>query len=151
MGNERISFPDFYYEADLGQLYAGEKRRKKTGLFFYDQIKENQEPETADPVEPILAQGNEKSMLRQLRTCMEALGREGIGDALMQTFEALRQYFDADCVVLAYAKEGGIRYVHQKYRFERVDESMEETGKNAEPKAETAQPVMQKAKASKMP
>ena len=35
---------------------------------------------------------------------MEALGREGIGDALMQTFEALRQYFDADCVVLAYAK-----------------------------------------------
>lgn len=26
---------------------------------FYDQIKENQEPETADPVEPILAQGNE--------------------------------------------------------------------------------------------
>ena len=40
-----------------------------------------------------------------------------------------------------------VRYpdVHQKYRFERVDESMEETGKNAEPKAETAQPVMQKA------
>ena len=34
-----------------------------------------------------------------------------------------------------------VRYpdVHQKYRFERVDESMEETGKNAEPKAETAQ------------
>ena len=28
-----------------------------------------------------------------------------------------------------------VRYpdVHQKYRFERVDESMEETGKNAEP------------------
>lgn len=42
-----------------------------------------------------------------------------------------------------------VRYpdVHQKYRFERVDESMEETGKNAEPKAETAQPVMQKATA----
>ena len=39
------------------------------------------------------------------------------------------------------------RDVHQKYRFERVDESMEETGKNAEPKAETAQPVMQKATA----
>lgn len=83
---------------------------------FYDQIKENQEPETADPVEPILAQGNEKSMLRQLRTCMEALGREGIGDALMQTFEALRQYFDANCVVLAYAKEGGIRYVEECHR-----------------------------------
>jgi hypothetical protein len=30
-----------------------------------------------------------------------------------------------------------VRYpdVHQKYRFERVDESMEETGKNAEPNA----------------
>ena len=67
-------------------------------------------------MEPILAQGNEKSMLRQLRTCMEALGREGIGDALMQTFEALRQYFDADCVVLAYAKEGGIRYVEECHR-----------------------------------
>ena len=42
-----------------------------------------------------------------------------------------------------------VRYpdVHQKYRLERVDESMEETGKNAEPKAETAQPVMQKATA----
>lgn len=47
---------------------------------------------------------------------MEALGREGIGDALMQTFEALRQYFDADCVVLAYAKEGGIRYVEECHR-----------------------------------
>ena len=42
-----------------------------------------------------------------------------------------------------------VRYpdVHQKYRLERGDESMEETGKNAEPKAETAQPVMQKATA----
>lgn len=47
---------------------------------------------------------------------MEALGREGIGDALMQTFEALRQYFDANCVVLAYAKEGGIRYVEECHR-----------------------------------
>ena len=34
----------------------------------------------------------------------------------MQTFEALRQYFDADCVVLAYAKEGGIRYVEECHR-----------------------------------
>ena len=37
--------------------------------------------------------------------------------------------------------------VHQKYRVVCVYESMEETGKNAEPKAETAQPVMQKATA----
>ena len=114
LDGRRISFPDFYYEADRA-VYAA-KRGGKNRIVFYDQIKENQEPETADPVEPILAQGNEKSMLRQLRTCMEALGREGIGDALMQTFEALRQYFDADCVVLAYAKEGGIRYVEECHR-----------------------------------
>ena len=114
LDGRRISFPDFYYEADRA-VYAA-KRGGKNRIVFYDQIKENQEPETADPVEPILAQGSEKSMLRQLRTCMEALGREGIGDALMQTFEALRQYFDADCVVLAYAKEGGIRYVEECHR-----------------------------------
>lgn len=114
LDGRRISFPDFYYEADRA-VYAA-KRGGKNRIVFYDQIKENQEPETADPVEPILAQGNEKSMLRQLRTCMEALGSEGIGDALMQTFEALRQYFDADCVVLAYAKEGGIRYVEECHR-----------------------------------
>ena len=114
LDGRRISFPDFYYEADRA-VYAA-KRGGKNRIVFYDQIKENQEPETADPVEPILAQGNEKSMLRQLRTCMEALGREGIGDALMQTFEALRQYFDANCVVLAYAKEGGIRYVEECHR-----------------------------------
>ena len=114
LDGRRISFPDFYYEADRA-VYAA-KRGGKNRIVFYDQIKENQEPETADPVEPILAQGNEKSMLRQLRTCMEALGREGIGDALMQAFEALRQYFDADCVVLAYAKEGGIRYVEECHR-----------------------------------
>lgn len=114
LDGRRISFPDFYYEADRA-VYAA-KRGGKNRIVFYDQIKENQEPETADPVEPILVQGNEKSMLRQLRTCMEALGREGIGDALMQTFEALRQYFDADCVVLAYAKEGGIRYVEECHR-----------------------------------
>ena len=35
----------------------------------------------------------------------------------------------------------------QKYRFERVDEPMGETGENAEPKVETAQPVMQTATA----
>lgn len=42
-----------------------------------------------------------------------------------------------------------VRYpdVHQKYRFERVEEPMEETGKNAEPKVETAQHVMQTATA----
>lgn len=42
-----------------------------------------------------------------------------------------------------------VRYpdVHQKYRFERVEEPMEETGKNAEPKVETVQPVMQTATA----
>ena len=114
LDGRRISFPDFYYEADRA-VYAA-KRGGKNRIVFYDQIKENQEPETADPVEPILAQGNEKSMLRQLRTCMEALGSDGIGDALMQTFEALRQYFDADCVVLAYAKEGGIRYVEECHR-----------------------------------
>ena len=114
LDGRRISFPDFYYEADRA-VYAA-KRGGKNRIVFYDQIKENQEPETADLVEPILAQGNEKSMLRQLRTCMEALGGEGIGDALMQTFEALRQYFDADCVVLAYAKEGGIRYVEECHR-----------------------------------
>ena len=114
LDGRRISFPDFYYEADRA-VYAA-KRGGKNRIVFYDQIKENQESETADPVEPILAQGNEKSMLRQLRTCMEALGSEGIGDALMQTFEALRQYFDADCVVLAYAKEGGIRYVEECHR-----------------------------------
>ena len=64
-------------------------------------------------------------MLRQLRTCMEALGREGIGDALMQTFEALRQYFDADCVVLAYAKEDWVIVAghHPIYAYTPKEES----------------------------
>lgn len=56
LDGRRISFPDFIMR-QTGQ-FTRRKEAEKPDC-FYDQIKENQEPETADPVEPILAQGNE--------------------------------------------------------------------------------------------
>ena len=116
LNGRKISFPDFYFEADRA-VYAA-KRGGKNQIVFFDQIKEQVEPEPQVVEEPelILPDGDEKSMLKQLRTCMDALSKEGIGEALMQTFESLRQYFDADCVVLAYAKNGKLRYAEECHR-----------------------------------
>lgn len=57
--------------------------------------------------------GQQEDVLKQMKVCMEQLGKPQIKEALQNVFRSLMEYFAADMVLLSYSRESEIRYVEE--------------------------------------
>lgn len=57
--------------------------------------------------------GLQEDVLKQMKVCMEQLGKPQIKEALQKVFRSLMEYFAADMVLLSYSRESEIRYVEE--------------------------------------